>query len=471
MDLISLALSAKAGTPGGIAAAGGDLRNGRKRVAIGVLGQSVERGSVDPAETVAGVASISTFPLAYRSAINRGLAFPIAPAVSRQGGALFALHDAVAAAGYDVKIVNGAIGGLSLQQQGVGTILTRTNSTSYRQQRFPKGAGDRGFMGDIIVEAGKVFLCTTGNLCYATNNGIQPDLAPQNLTEMDFIRTHGTLTTASSNPGTFAAATVGATVTDGSIVWTCLSESTTWLAQTYTAGASLTESRVGFDPLGIIRRLHEEMSRTDADTKVIIIQNGQSDSSLTSSAYSNLLTQVALYYLRRGYFVLIGLSTFWPQAGTTAYNTLTSGVNDAVTTLKALAGTTGYTEFSAGNVELGANLYSVLGSTGDMGGASITGSIAGTTLTVSATSFGAVAIGQMVTGSGVSVGTYITGGSGSTWTVNNSQTVGSRALSCSGAGFAKDTGGDLLHPNAAKNIQIGAAMAVPVINLLSTLGR
>lgn len=51
-----------------------------------------------------------------------------------------------------------------------------------------------------------------------------------------------------------------------------------------------------------------------------------------------------------------------------------------------------------------------------------TASISGTTLTTpDATN---VAIGQTVTGSGVTAGTKITGGSGTSWTVNNSQTVG-----------------------------------------------
>lgn len=59
-------------------------------------------------------------------------------------------------------------------------------------------------------------------------------------------------------------------------------------------------------------------------------------------------------------------------------------------------------------------------------GAVITGSISGTTLTVTAVAAGAVAIGQAVIGA--SSGTYITAGSGSTWTVNNSQTVASGTL-------------------------------------------
>jgi hypothetical protein len=59
--------------------------------------------------------------------------------------------------------------------------------------------------------------------------------------------------------------------------------------------------------------------------------------------------------------------------------------------------------------------------------ANFTGTISGTTLTVSGVT-GTIAIGQNVTGVGVAGFTYITGGSGTTWTVNNSQTVGSTAM-------------------------------------------
>jgi hypothetical protein len=47
--------------------------------------------------------------------------------------------------------------------------------------------------------------------------------------------------------------------------------------------------------------------------------------------------------------------------------------------------------------------------------------VAGTTLTISSVTSGTIAIGMAV--SGAAAGTYITGGSGSTWTVNSSQTV------------------------------------------------
>jgi len=57
-----------------------------------------------------------------------------------------------------------------------------------------------------------------------------------------------------------------------------------------------------------------------------------------------------------------------------------------------------------------------------------TGSISGTTLTVSNIQSGTIAIGQVLFGVGVSQETVITGGSGTTWTLNISQTVASTLM-------------------------------------------
>lgn len=62
--------------------------------------------------------------------------------------------------------------------------------------------------------------------------------------------------------------------------------------------------------------------------------------------------------------------------------------------------------------------------------AAFTGAISGTTLTVSAVTTGAIAIGQKITGTGVAAGTVVTGfvsgtGGTGTYTVNNTQTVAS----------------------------------------------
>ena len=79
-------------------------------------------------------------------------------------------------------------------------------------------------------------------------------------------------------------------------------------------------------------------------------------------------------------------------------------------------------------------------------GASVTGSISGTTLTITAVANGTLAVGQMVVSSDVAGGTAITGlGTGTggvgTYTVNISQTVSSGTLTCA-------IGGVRLVPNS-----------------------
>ena len=59
------------------------------------------------------------------------------------------------------------------------------------------------------------------------------------------------------------------------------------------------------------------------------------------------------------------------------------------------------------------------------GGVWFTGSISGTTLTVTDTTNGSPAVGMMISGNSLYNGTQIISGSGTTWTVNTSQTVAS----------------------------------------------
>ncbi|MGX6999924.1 hypothetical protein [Caballeronia sp. KNU42] len=65
-------------------------------------------------------------------------------------------------------------------------------------------------------------------------------------------------------------------------------------------------------------------------------------------------------------------------------------------------------------------------------GPTFTGSISGTTLTSSAVT-GTIAIGQTVFGAGVTAGTTITAGSGTSWTVNHSQSVTSESMGAASA--------------------------------------
>jgi hypothetical protein len=101
-------------------------------------------------------------------------------------------------------------------------------------------------------------------------------------------------------------------------------------------------------------------------------------------------------------------------------------------------------------------------------GASFTGTISGTTLTVSAVS-GALEIGQYIAGTGVTAGTYITGGSGSSWTVNVSQSVGPIAMT---TGFVMNRPSwfsGTLTGAMYFDIQLGAANSGFTVSLMPSL--
>lgn len=70
--------------------------------------------------------------------------------------------------------------------------------------------------------------------------------------------------------------------------------------------------------------------------------------------------------------------------------------------------------------------------------ASFTGVISGTTLTATAIT-GNIYAGQNIQGAGVAPGTVIVSGAGATWTVNNSQTVASTAMTSGGGGVNPQT--------------------------------
>lgn len=85
--------------------------------------------------------------------------------------------------------------------------------------------------------------------------------------------------------------------------------------------------------------------------------------------------------------------------------------------------------FYAGIAGLGgwAQIISVLVGSPLSPGASFTGTISGTALTVSGVT-GTIAVGQTVVGAGVAAGTLIASGSGTSWVVSISQTVPSEAM-------------------------------------------
>ena len=334
----------------------------RVPIALAVLGQSNERGQVSPTEAIAGVASRTAWPNAYASLRNPAIRYPVGPAGALTGGYHFRLYDDLFDAGYDPQIVNASIGSMSMLRDAAGQVLdiAAWRSQGVRQQRTADVPGDRGHAGDYGVAAGKLFVCTTGRRAYAFHQGtFLPGDSGVNQ-NLDFIREVGNQATAATAPD-FSGATVGGTVADGSVVWTCVSASTVYLGFTYGAGAC-TETRAGFDPFGILRRCHEEMARVrTARERIVILCNGQSDTALTSAQYQGAINSIASFFANRGYTVHLGLSAYNPSGNNVAgYDTLTAALSSSYAFL------TGGGGFSTAQIRLGPNLYQLMGSTGDM---------------------------------------------------------------------------------------------------------
>jgi len=119
-------------------------------------------------------------------------------------------------------------------------------------------------------------------------------------------------------------------------------------------------------------------------------------------------------------------------------NTSVAGGSNTQVQYNVSGGLSGSSLFTYANSIVNApNLYSagiVQGQTSALA-SSFSATITGTTLTVSSVSSGALDIGQVISGSGVTAGTIITGGSGTSWVVSPSQTV-SAVTAMTGTAYA-----------------------------------
>ena len=138
-----------------------------------------------------------------------------------------------------------------------------------------------------------------------------------------------------------------------------------------------------------------------------------------SSYYSLNTAQLFAPYLEGVLNSLARLSTILGQIVQKTSVTRSSGN----TTTQYTTGTAGSAAAAAfAQARIADIVYWINNGVPDTSAATFTGSISGTTLTVSSVT-GTVKIGQIVTGGTVAAGTYITAGSGSSWTVSVSQTA------------------------------------------------
>ena len=130
--------------------------------------------------------------------------------------------------------------------------------------------------------------------------------------------------------------------------------------------------------------------------------------------------------------------------GTTTYNNTLTTING----VEILRANTTFLAYEAA-AYISAS-YGGTATTTTLATASITGYIAGATLTVSSVVSGTVAVGMLVTGSSIASGTYIVSGSGSTWTISQTQTVGS-----SGSPIAISLSNSTVTTSSAHNFTVG----------------
>ena len=180
---------------------------------------------------------------------------------------------------------------------------------------------------------------------------------------------------------------------------------------TYTnpfTGQTVSPSQVGYEALSLT-----------ANTTLQWPVNGNNSNVVANIIDVNASYGAASFY---GYIVGTTLTVTSVTSGALALNQTISGTN--------ISSSTTITAFLTGTGGLGTYTVSISQNVG----ASFTGSLATTTLTVTVITSGQIAVGQLVTGTGILAGTTVTafgtgtGGTG-TYTVSvSSGTVGSRAM-------------------------------------------
>jgi hypothetical protein len=416
------------------------VRLRRPTVAVLVMGQSNEQGPLPRTR-------FATYPLCFQSAINPAVVVPFTEtAQANRGGWWPYVYDALWAWGYDLKIVNAAVGGISLLTHLCGFAQTRANSTIYRQARVGEYP-DRGDYGDVVQFSSKTFRVTAGAKRAAFGGPPLPNPVGTSGYQ-DFVAFSGSETSAGTAPDVSATA-IGGTVTDGSLTLTRIddrfvSEGTFYpgpIAPTenggfpnYNLGGVLGERNAGFgfDPLGIIARAWELASRVQAERKIVYFSQGQSDLGTGAVTYGRAVTIAMNFFLMRGWEVIIGNTCYSPAASgatTGNYDSHVTGATTAISTLET---------YYPDKVHAGANLYGSMGTTGPMGGQRFTGAQSGTTLTVSALLSGSgLAAGQTLWNGETAVATILSqltgapGGTG-TYQMSASATIGSTTLIAAG---------------------------------------
>lgn len=290
-----------------------------------------------------------TYPAAFASQKRPSNRVPMYPAVQYTGNWWMSLQDKLLPR--KVRMINGAIGGMSMAKNAAGQVAFYGANTRYRSARAGQGGGDRGHPGVLIVVGNAVFECTAGgDAVYAVYNGASPlpGVVPS-VYRLDYIKEVAGGTSGAVAPNWGSINAVGQTIADGALTWTCRSLNTNTDTDSalrgLTAGMILSSGRYGFDPHGILDRIVAEMGRQgDGYRKLVIVQNGQSDVQGSEASQATIqgwirdaYTYVGRFFLANGLDVIVSTTLFYPAAQGYQYDSLVSGVNAAHANLVATA--------------------------------------------------------------------------------------------------------------------------------------
>lgn len=335
----------------------------RKKISIGILGQSNEQNRVQPEEA-------ATIPAAFVSKYNPAVRAPqqgnivlkavggSVKSMAAPGGMWFVLYDRLWELGYDAAMVNGAIGSASMIRDFAGSSSPwRPANSEYFKQRASIAPEDNGDAGSFIVagEPARIFRCIEGRQRFAVLDG-NAFLPGTSIDKVDYIAKVGKHKSGSQPPDWNSVSKIGDTLIDGDLIWRYEADNTIGLhpAETGRGGCHQIMGRGFWDPLGLIARLTNMMMTIHhVEDRWIILQNGQSDyggSATSQSAYKQALENITQYFLDRGFKVAIGLSCYTPTQDQGSWEGLDNARKSALATF---AGNT--------RVEYGANLYNSLG--------------------------------------------------------------------------------------------------------------
>lgn len=317
--------------------------------------------TVNHSQTVSSTILRLRTPQVFACNSKPGVTAPLLGAQNQTGGGLFRFIDRLWDYGYDVQVVNGAKGSMSLIQHACGQLSAWASlSNSYYAQRQPAGNGDRGHFGNVVGPSGSLaWVCSTGrSRAIMSSGGPFKGQGQASSPYVDYLQ-NGTETnaTGSSQPN-FTTGAAGTTLTDGTVVWTSLGSSATTLYGSATTGTVFSEVAKGYgwDPLGVLADGFEKLQSLPVEDRFVYIDGNQADLSQTSAARQSAVQNVASFFLDRGCTVLIGNMIYSSASGSSSLHTTQNAANLAAATALAAGAYAGY-------VYSGADLYTALGGT------------------------------------------------------------------------------------------------------------